>query len=220
MLSDSHSVLQVSRGTAGHTLEGAWQRCRARFMRLTSKGPLKFYRHDLLKEADNAYRVLSAPPERPLHQSVLTRNLKPRSTANKPPIKSSIRTGSILKHHPLPVAGREVKNVTAQAQAKIEDQFCMEVLCRLEGDLLRFTCRRELLQLSLKAGIHGFRANMLIAQIIESVRQHDLYEPTDEEKNSVIHKYQSPPKWKLALVLATGCILIDALIVVVALKIF
>jgi hypothetical protein len=206
MLSDNHSVLQVSAGTTGRHLERAWQASRTRFMRLTSKGPLRFYRHDLLKEADHAYQSLSDPSRQSLPAQQVDR---------RPPVKSSIRTGTILGHKPLPLAGRELKKVTRQATAKIEDKFCLEVLCRLEGDLLRFSCRRELLGLAQNEGIHGFRANMLMAQIIESVRQHKLYEISGTQKEVGVHKYRGGKKWKQAMGLAGLCILIDILIVAI-----
>jgi hypothetical protein len=55
-------------------------------------------------------------------------------------------------------------------------------LYRLEGDLIRFDSRRELLQIARQWQIDTFRANMLMAQIVEAVRQHKLYEPRAAEK--------------------------------------
>ena len=63
----------------------------------------------------------------------------------------------------------------------IEDDFCLEVLYRLEGDLIRFDSRLELLQIAQQWQIPTFRANMLIAQIVEAVRQHKLYKPHFQE---------------------------------------
>jgi len=235
MLSNDHSVLQVSPQISGDRLERAWHLCRARFVRLTAKGPLRFYRHDLLKQADNAYRSLCRPVRSSgsSHESLLARQVKrrPGLAQGFPPaaVNSSIRTGTILEQKPLPLAARELKKPTKlrenhrQATAKIEDQFCLEVLYRLEGDLLRFSCRRELLKLAQRARIHAFRANMLMAQIIESVRQYKLYELSEvekemgAEKKAAVHKYRGGKRPRLVLGLAALCIVIDVLIVIVLL---
>ena len=70
------------------------------------------------------------------------------------------------------------------APAEIEDDFCREALYRLEGDLLRYSSRQELLGLAAGWGIGAFRANFLMAQIVESVRQHGLYRPSAAERRA------------------------------------
>lgn len=232
MLSNYHSVLQVSPQTAGDRLERAWQVCRARFMRLTAKGPLRFYRHDLLKQADCAYKSLcglKGAPTNP-HESFLGRQVRLQGGKSKDlrvAVKSQIRSGNILGHKPRslesPKLDGEIKPDRAQRQekAKIEDDFCLEVLYRLEGDLLRFSCRRELLGLAERAGIHAFRANMLMAQIVESVRKYKLYEPSEKEimagpeKKTGVHRYRGGKLRKLVLGSAMVCILIDIVIIAI-----
>ena len=227
MLSNYHSVLQVGSQISGNRLERAWRTCRARFTRLTARGPLRFYRHDLLKQADFAYQSLrGTPPTEDSSASLLTRRLRQEGKTIAPsraPVKSTIRSGTILANPPESLAARKLENVRNTApkriQAKIEDDFCLEVLYRLEGDLLRFSCRRELLKLAEKAKIHPFRANMLMAQIVESVRQHKLYEPSREEiqgeseKKGEIHKYRGGKPRALVITAAFLCIFIDIFIV-------
>ena len=77
--------------------------------------------------------------------------------------------------------GQNAGQVAQRGKAKVEDDFCLEVIYRLEGDLIRYDSRRELLQIARDRKIHLFRANMLMAQIVEAVRQHKLYEPAPAE---------------------------------------
>ncbi|MBN2210679.1 MAG: hypothetical protein JW709_04710 [Sedimentisphaerales bacterium] len=142
------TILQLNRTPDPQRLEQAYLASRKRYQRLTRNGPLKFYRHKLLAETINAYRILRDPRTPP--------------TTNATP---SIRARYARKYHSPP-----------RTKAQIEDDFCREVIYRLEGDLIRFDSRRELLQLAHDEGIAVFRANMLIAQIVESVRTHGAFD--------------------------------------------
>ena len=214
-------ILQLRRPVAGEPLERAYQSSRARYERLTARGPLRYYRRDLLAEANRAYRALQHPNqtsptcwgldrtgvEKP--QSVVAKNAARQKAleALKTPVRSEVKLHPkpILTGKPLSLKARQVSTwqetqkgqshrITEQdlsqadaklaqrRQALIEDEFCREVIYRLEGDLLRYDSRRELLQIARDRKIHLFRANMLMAQIVEAVRQHKLYEQTSAEK--------------------------------------
>ncbi|MBN2374874.1 MAG: hypothetical protein JXD22_00635 [Sedimentisphaerales bacterium] len=71
--------------------------------------------------------------------------------------------------------GQEARQLSEPDKTAIEDAFCREVICRLEGDLIRYDSRLELLWIARQGEIHPFRANMLMAQIVEAVRQKKLY---------------------------------------------
>ncbi len=74
-------------------------------------------------------------------------------------------------------AGSEQKarQLSEPDKTAVEDAYCREVICRLEGDLIRYDSRLELLWIARQGEIHPFRANMLMAQIVEAVRQEKLY---------------------------------------------
>jgi len=209
-------ILQLRRPVAGKPLERAYQCSRARYERLTARGPLRYYRRELLTEANRAYRSLKLPNPTvltqstrvPKSQSVVAKNAARQRALDslKTPVRSEVKLNPkpILTVKPLSLKARQVSTwqekqkcqsnrITeqdlSQAEAKlarrrqalIEDEFCREVIYRLEGDLLRYDSRRELLQIAGDREIHLFRANMLMAQIVEAVRQHKLYEPAPAE---------------------------------------
>ena len=213
-------ILQLRRPVAGKPLERAYRCSRARYERLTARGPLRYYRRDLLTEANRAYRALQHPNQALLTQGGLDRAGVPKSQsvvaknaarqrmldALKAPVRSEVKLNPkpILTGKPLSLKARQVSQwqekqtcqsnriteedlaqadakLAARRQALIEDDFCREVIYRLEGDLLRYDSRRELLQIARDRKIHLFRANMLMAQIVEAVRQHKLYEPAPAE---------------------------------------
>jgi len=190
-----------------------------RYERLTSDGPLRFYRNRLLADAQRAYESLknslnkSQNPSQPANSPTwLARQAAahPQPVWQKPPIRSEIRNGSILAGHQVKIRGRDISylktngklNLEACSQSErlpfssvrhfdksqgrtmdlIEDDFCLEVIYRLEGDLIRFDSRLELLQIAQQSQIPTFRANMLIAQIVEAVRRHKLYKSRLQEK--------------------------------------
>lgn len=77
--------------------------------------------------------------------------------------------------------GREERQLSEPDKTTIEDAYCREVICRLEGDLIRYDSRLELLRIARQWEIHPFRANMLMAQIVEAVRQEKLYVASQRE---------------------------------------
>ena len=85
--------------------------------------------------------------------------------------------------------------------------------------MIRFDSRRELLQIAADKELNMFRANMLMAQIVESVRQNKLYEPTEEERQLLKRqsvKVYSPGrglKAALALVIIGLAVVIDVLVI-------
>jgi hypothetical protein len=218
MSSNYLTILQLCPTVDRSRLDHAYHLSVMRYERLTSAGPLRFYRKRLLSEVERAYEslknTLTGPqtPSQPTSQPTwLARQAAahPRPTWEKPPIRSDIREGSILAGHQVKIRGRDISylrtngTVNPQAAAKsdrlsffqvqqfektqgrtqglIEDDFCLEVIYRLEGDLIRFDSRLELLQFARQWQIHTFRANMLIAQIVEAVRHHKLYQPNSQE---------------------------------------
>ena len=211
-------ILQLRRPVAGEPLERAYRCSRARYERLTARGPLRYYRQDLLTEAHRAYRALKEPHQDLLKPwglkrsqqagspSVVAKNAARQRILNslKTSAPSEVKHRSFLSGKPLSLEARSIthwqdkqrrqssrltEQDLVQADAKlaerrkalIEDDFCREVIYRLEGDLLRYDSRRELLQIAKTRSIHLFRANMLMAQIVEAVRQHKLYVPTSAE---------------------------------------
>lgn len=156
MSSDYLTILQLSEPVTLFRLESAFHASCLRYQRLTAAGPLQFYRQSLLADADRAYQALrrsAVPgPSRPL--SLLARRVQQMQ----------------------PTA------ITPLSSAQIEENFCREVLYRLEGDLIRFDNRRELLALAHHWNLPVYEANMLMAQIVQSIRQYRLYEPSPREK--------------------------------------
>lgn len=212
------TILQLCPTSNRSRLDHAYHLTVMRYERLTSDGPLRFYRNRLLADAQQAYESLknslnkSQNPSQPANSPTwLARQAAahPQPVWQKPPIRSEIRKGSILAGHQVKIRGRDVSylktngtvNLEADSQSErlsfssvrqfdksrgramdlIEDDFCLEVLYRLEGDLIRFDSRLELLQIAQQWQIPTFRANMLIAQIVEAVRQHKLYKPHFQE---------------------------------------
>jgi len=217
MSSDYRAILQVYGTVSPERLERAYESSRLRFLRLTvSSSPLRFFRVELLADAERAYRGLrearSLGQLRPM--SPLARQAAPQRGTGRSElsVKSAISKGTILSSAALAVTGRTVaalrragstvgagvhsreqrsgessrssNKVQGQRQqrALVEDRFCREVIYRLEGDLIRYDSRRELLQIAYERGIGLFRANMLIAQIVEAVRSHRLYKPGRSER--------------------------------------
>jgi len=168
MFSDYLNILQLRHPVEGDELERAYKYSCLRLLRLTSRGPLQYYRNDLLSEARRAYQQLKQPTPQLDHRPM---SLLARRVANQPRTNNDITNTYIQPAH----SGSWQK-------AQIEDNFCREVLYRLEGDIIRFDSRRELLALAKKWNIGLFQANMLIAQIVESVRQNKLYQPSARER--------------------------------------
>ena len=158
-MSNYLNILQLRGGYNSVQLEKAYKFSRLRYLRLTSSGSLKYYRSELLDAADRAYRQLKQPA---------------LASANKPISLLARRIANQRQQ------GRV--ETTAKSAIAREDEFCREVIYRLEGDLIRFDSRQELLQLASQWKIPLFKANLLIAQIVEAVRQNKLYKPTKQEK--------------------------------------
>lgn len=158
MSSDYWAILQLRGPVEPDRLTQAYNRSRERFLRLTARGPLRFFRSELLADARRAYQSLRSPSvrlsSRPM--SLLSRRVR--------------SVGELRRRGD----SSDEKEVTQKALR--EDAFCREVIYRLEGELIRFDSRRELLQIATEWNIGLFQANMLIAQIAEAVRQHKLYE--------------------------------------------
>ena len=222
MVKREHTVLQLPGPVEPVRLEQAYQAAQARFKRLTARGPLRFYRNDLLADARRAYQVLRRGPA----------TVRPAEWGGvgKGPVKSSIGTGSILSGKQEVVRGREVghgregKNGDRQGgrmvlpegrskreQGLVEDEFCREVIYRLEGDLIRFDSRRELLAWAEKMAVGKFRANMLMAQIVEAVRQDKLYEsPAKRGGNN--KGQENGRRWVIKGLIAAGVLGVAAVV--------
>ena len=206
MSNDYLTILQLTGPVTPARLDMAYQRSRLRFLRLTRRGPLRFYRNDLLTAVERAYKALKHPSDptgvegsspmsapclsaRPL--SLLARRVAGQSQiSDRPPVKSVIKKNFLLSDKT--TAGRfeppdqqsDLTQADRKKQAQVEDLFCHEVIYRLEGDLIRFDSRRELLRLAGNWNISLFQANLLIAQIVESVRQNKLYLPSPAERKT------------------------------------
>jgi hypothetical protein len=197
MFSDYLNILQLRHPATGTELEQAYKYSCLRLLRLTSRGPLQYYRNDLLAEARRAYQGLKQPTPQLDHRPM---SLLARRVANQPR-SSNEHTNTYSQ----PARG------DSWQKAQIEDNFCREVIYRLEGDIIRFDSRRELLALAKKWNIGLFQANMLIAQIVESVRQNKLYQPSVRERNFLkANKITEPTKkssHKLALIIIIVAVL-------------
>ncbi len=223
MSSNTFSILYLDESARPEDVETAYRKRRAQFVALTARGPLRHYREKLLAGAENAYNELKQHRdeqqirERP--QSLLSRKVANfRQELRSPLPKSPWKSERIVPESlPAKIARQRrgiEKNVlegTAD-RAEVEDRFCLLVLYRLEGDLIRYTARQELLGLARKMEIHPFRANLLMAQIVESVRQHKLHE-TPQAAFQANVSGKSFWKWLLAgAAVLTACI-IDVLII-------
>lgn len=186
MSNDYLTILQLREGNDIDALEKAYRSSRARYRRLTSRGPLRTYRSHLLRATENAYYHLKhpTPPIRQRPESLLSRQVshqRQMEADRRPSINRSTgpyHFNSANNLHPFTPADTPM---TAQQKNQIEDDFCKEVIYRLEGDLIRYSARQELLQIAHTKGISPFQANLLMAQIVQAVRQHRLYEPLPEE---------------------------------------
>lgn len=210
MSSDYRAVLQLGRTPAGvEDLKRAYGLACARFLRLTQRGPLQFFRGDLLRQADLAYQQL--------HRGSLPG--EPRDPARAKRLGDRTGPSGLNVELPRdPAASKSVDSDGEQRQkALIEDAFCREVIFRLEGDLIRYDSRRELLGIARSWHIHAFRANMLMAQIVEAVRQHRLYEPTRRERDMTVIRQQDTGligRLVTALAVAAGAAVIADLLVI------
>ncbi len=199
MSNDYLTILQLTHPVTPDRLDMAYQRSQLRFLRLTRRGPLRFYRNDLLTAVQRAYKALKSSfdptdatnclPNRPL--SLLARRVAgQRQISDRPPVKLSVKNGLLppdkttAGHFGLSSKQPETTSTDRKKQDQVEDQFCREVIYRLEGDLIRFDSRRTLLRLADSWNIPLFQANLLIAQIVESVRQNKLYLPSPAERKA------------------------------------
>ena len=220
-MANALKILQLTDQIGSDQLERAYDCSRRRYLRLSSRGPLRYYRNDLLSALEIAYSGLKNPTpkisSRPL--GLLARTV--RQAANRPPkapVKSAVKGTSILPDKssrlPADLDAKSSRNSTATSHetAQIEDKFCLEVIYRLEGDIIRFDARRELLEIARNWSISLFRANMLLAQIVESVRQNKLYKPTPEELMDRIKIRENKTRRKPFIITA----IMAALLVVIA----
>jgi len=214
MSSDYLTILQLTEPINPQRIEQAYRRSQARYMRLTARGPLRFYRSDLLAAVERAYRNLKNPTPKISAQplSLLARQVAGQSqiaknhlyNSTKPPVKSAVKENSILPERIASIPTRPNQKPSTphtddqRTKAQIEDNFCREVIYRLEGDLIRYDSRRELLRLAAEWHIHLFQANMLIAQIVETVRQNKLYKdspaPADNRLDTISCRTTPPTR--------------------------
>ena len=249
MSNDYLTILQLAHPVTPARLDIAYQRSRLRFLRLTRRGPLRFYRNDLLTAAERAYNALKHPSNptgtegssptpasclsaRPL--SLLARRVAgQKQISDRPPVKSVIKRNFFLSDKTtagrleLPPPPQQPQRTAAdrKKQAQAEDLFCREVIYRLEGDLIRFDSRRELLRLADNCGIPLFQANLLIAQIVEAVRQNKLYLPSPAERKtrptcSITPAHPTRLKGLIITVALTALLaaMADALIIMLTIK--
>lgn len=227
MSSEYLATLQISHVGAGSALEKARRQSVARYERLTSRGPLRWYRKSLLADVERACRALqrseSETQPEVVHRtkSVLARRAAgmDRSVDDKVPMKNGITDGSILKDDLTILKGRTISYLRAKADrsdravAVAEDEFCRTVMHRLEGELIRYSSRQELLQIAAEDGIGQFRANMLIAQITEAVRQNKLYQLSAKEIAAVGNKKRAGGKVLVVLGIIAAVVVADLLLV-------
>ena len=247
MSSDYLAILQLSAPAGPKQLERAYRLSRARYERLTERGPLRFYRQDLLADTERAYQHLKRQMQassavNSKYRKISTLRQGPSAVAQqaaqrggidymKGAVKSQVKKGSIFSAEAVRLksrylhelrhmaggagagggmAGKGEAGLSEREKALIEDEFCREVIHRLEGEMIRFDSRRELLQKAREEGIHLFRANMLIAQIVEAVRQHKLYEPSAAERQ--ISQSFRPRRGRLKAAWAAGAVILAVVI--------
>ncbi|MBI9015802.1 MAG: hypothetical protein JEZ07_00940 [Phycisphaerae bacterium] len=182
----SQTVLQLTQGFSTTELEKAYKLAQNRLKHLTAKGPLQYYRDALLADAYNAYRQLKGfmMPEadntisKPISKSIVARHA---ATLEINKIKNTGADSVLRRQQATPIIDHPGR------KAKAEDAFCRDVIHRLEGDLIRFDSRRQLLQIADQLEIGTFRANFLMAQIVEAVRTNKLY-ITAKHKQAIKHK--------------------------------
>lgn len=145
MLNNHNAILQLPKVYDAQLLKQAYIDTRVRFNRMTQMGPLGHYRHDLQLDAQMAYEHLSGgADDRPHHAA------------------QSYISDAYMQ-------------MNAKQQCAIrEDDFCREVLYRIEGTLIRYAERKALLEIALENEISLFKANLLICQICESLRTHQV----------------------------------------------
>jgi len=237
MSRDYLTILQLSAPASTEKLDRAYQRSKLRFLRLTQRGPLRYYRKDLLAAAEKAYRQLKQPTtvisERPM--SLRARQVaKQGGRTSKPALSSFIskkycffdkierlpeRTGlhryTGLQSRTDYKRGNSINSVPQPQPDKTrqrvyrEDLFCRQVIYRLEGELIRYDSRQDLMVLARDLYIGKFRANMLIAQIVESVRQHKLYQPTPKEQ----HLQKRKSNLSLVILAVVLAVMIDIILI-------
>jgi hypothetical protein len=216
---ESMTVLQLSGAVEPKAIERAYRASVARYERLTQRGPLQFYRRELLADAEKAFESLrrgGCDHPRIETPSLLRRRAEQMGlpVANgHPPVRASERIGPILAGQAEKIRSRSVqflRDTPAEAakserdQAIIEDHFCREVIYRLEGDLIRYTSRCELLKIAADWEIPLFHANMLIAQIVEAVRHNKLYDIGRREKEFWLPPRPQNDKRRRIILLATA----------------
>lgn len=193
MSSDYLAILQLAHRVAGAELETARRESIRRYERLTARGVLRYYRPALLRDVEHAYHALQGrhrPAAGPVSLLAERAATMSKPVDSRPPMSNTITDGSILPNEVAKLKGRSIAHLRGDSErsdrqeALVEDDFCRGVMHRLEGGLLRYESRRELLELAGQHGIRPFRANMLMAQITEAVRRNKLYAPADQKRKS------------------------------------
>ncbi len=191
----------------------------ARYERLCSAGPLKYYRVDLLAAAERAYSMLKRSKVIRAEREHDSGSVVSRRAAVLRQEEARRVNGSYGENMSV-VSGRKIGNIrtlgqnTEQRQREREDEFCRQVIYRLEGDLIRYDSRQELLRMAGELEINQFRSSLLIAQIVESVRRHGVFEPTTEERKLYQKKQRktnSKLKWLIGGLILTVAALVDLL---------
>ena len=167
MSSDYFTILQLTSPATTDQLEMAYRRSRDRYIQLTSAGPLRYYRNDLLAAVERAYWGLKQPVLVNLNQPLSHLGLKVAGSfpvSSKAPVKSAVKKATLLTGHAGKRKNTEYEqrlkqqtSIDKQKQAHLEDEFCRQVIYRLEGDLLRHDARGELFQLANRLHIQPFR---------------------------------------------------------------
>ena len=228
-------VLQLNNADSGEQIERAYHASIARYQRLTKRGPLKFYRKELINDVEKAYETLKKQGQTQNHRQnthsvtekyAKIRNLSYRTTTAG--LRAISHGGLVnLTARRLPNKSRNVSQNAENYDCKThrtteatqtEDAFCKEVIYRLEGDLIRYDSRKELLKIAADRDIGLFKANMLIAQIVEAVRQNNLYEPSSREREAKKHdiKTRAGTLGILIAVVAALTLAADAVIILLS----
>ena len=216
MSSEYLAILQLAHRVAGRDLENARRESIRRYERLTARGVLRYYRPALLREVEHAYNALRHPDTHSARTSSLLAQraaTMARSVDSKPAMSNAITDGSILPNEVAQLKGRSVAHLRSSSDrsdrqvALVEDDFCRAVMHRLEGGLLRYDSRKELLAIADHDGIRQFRANMLMAQITEAVRRNKLYVAT-RDKSRKGSKRRATGVW----LLLAGALVVAAII--------
>lgn len=123
----------------------------------------------LLARRQDAAAQKASPKAAPAPSVVTVRRVQPaaalKAPLTPPPTSPVASTNRARETFAEPVIAPGVLAVPRE----VAELFLTEISARLEGDVLRYTARRELLERAARIGISRFDANLLIASALHAV---------------------------------------------------